>query len=155
MAKTVEKRPVFRYQAFKHFRVIDGDTVCCDIDFGLDTIRKNVRVRLNRTDAPEQKYQCGVMVTKIICALIHRSKTLEIVSESVMEGRGRLMGDVIIDEGSLGQILLDHGLAKPCSGKRPEWSQDELVQCLEWAYQFVKNANLDLSLPLVIIDGWR
>ena len=72
-----------------------------------------------------------------------------------MEGRGRLMGDVLIDDGSLGQILLDHGMAKPCSGKRPEWSQEELDSCLKAAIEFAEKSALVLASEEVIIDDWQ
>ena len=97
-------------------RVIDGDTFVVDIDQFPDLIGKHISVRVNGIDTPELRGKCdrekdlAVKAKERVDALLKTADT--IVLENLSRGSFfRIVADVIIDGVSLGEIILNEGLA--------------------------------------------
>ncbi|NQU58540.1 MAG: thermonuclease family protein [Rhodospirillales bacterium] len=105
--------------------VHDGDSIVVDAHpWPGMTIRINVRVR--GIDSPEIKGKCAA---EINAAIIARDRMAELVQggirlENIRLGKyaGRVLADAISDAGSVGEILISEGLARPYDGgKRAGW----------------------------------
>lgn len=104
-------------------RVIDGDTLVCNLDLGWGLWRFQVHVRLARCNAPELKAPGGqeakAYVKRLLADSIAHSQALPsvtIISHSV-DKYGRTLADVIVPDGALGfnlnDLLLTSGYAVP------------------------------------------
>lgn len=104
---------MYQYKAYID-RVIDGDTVVCDIDLGFYTWLKNLHLRFYGIDAPEKSDPTGwKLATDYVQAFFD---TNPVVTTDIygMDKYGRWLA-VFIDpanEVTLNQQLVDKGLAK-------------------------------------------
>ena len=111
---------MWTYRA-KVIRVIDGDTVDVDIDLGFGIWQKNERVRIMGIDTPESRTRnkvekkFGLAAKEKLKSLLGKTTVLKttINKKGVdMKGKfGRVLGDFILDDKSVAQILCETGHA--------------------------------------------
>lgn len=99
-------------------RVVDGDTVDVDIDLGFDAWLKDQRVRLIEIDAPEVRTrdlaekQLGLESKEFLKSLLPQGKKVILLSKEFNKGKyGRIIGDFILDNKLVTEILLENGKA--------------------------------------------
>jgi micrococcal nuclease len=98
-------------------KVYDGDTLTADVDMGFNIWSKNIKIRVLGIDTPEIRSK--VQSEKKIAYLARdRVRDMCLGKEVIIrtKGRGkygRWLAEVIIDEKSLGEILISESLAKP------------------------------------------
>lgn len=105
-------------------RVIDADTIVCDLDMGMRVWQHDIRVRVLGVDAPEMNTPAGEAARLYVIDLMTSARwECTVVSESY-DSFGRVLGDVYFDYGDLtrtkllSNLLLADGHARPMSGKR-------------------------------------
>ena len=104
-------------------RVVDGDTVDCEIDLGFDIIYKS-RVRLYGIDTPESRTSNkdqtarGKLAAAFLEDAINAAKNLKIQTKLDKKGKfGRVLGAIIADDVDLNQALVDNYHAVPYTGQ--------------------------------------
>lgn len=108
-------------------KVIDGDTIKCDIDCGLNIVLKNQTVRIFGVDCPESRTtdltekKYGLLAKSHIKEFIRLYNPVLIV-QSTADKYGRLLGDLKSGELTASQSLIDNHLAVAYFGK----SKDEI-----------------------------
>lgn len=121
-------------------RIVDGDTVDCDIDLGFDQWIHRARVRLKGVDAPETRTldlvekAYGLMVARRVEELLPVGSTVTLFShEYRRDGFGRIIGDFEMSNGN----LLTHALLE--ERLVTKWNPDDRVgmhiqerENLEW-----------------------
>lgn len=111
--------------------VYDGDTVYVVRTVGGDRMSL-VGVRLDGVDAPElsntrQRTAANAVRNAAADWVWRNYSTLKVREYKLDKYAGRIVGDLISDEGSLASYLLLNGLVKPYSGrKKSEWTDEEL-----------------------------
>ena len=101
---------LYNYQA-TCTRVIDGDTIVCDIDLGFYTIIKYQIFRLARINAPELPTPEGIKSKEFLKKLIE-GKDIVVKSgklESAKEIFGRWLGEIYFNCENVNDILLKSG----------------------------------------------
>ena len=96
--------PSYHYRAFVN-RVIDGDSIVCDVDLGFDLWKRNIHIRLNGIDTPELRSKDP--------AEREVARAVRDYVKDLIEGR-----DVLLDV---------HG-----TGKYGRWIATVYVEKLEW-----------------------
>jgi len=79
-------------------RVIDGDTIVCDLDQGWDTWRVNQRIRLLDIDCPEMNTAEGRMAKQFTADQLPLGTSVTVISHS-LDNFGRVLGQVILADG--------------------------------------------------------
>lgn len=104
---------MYRYKAWVK-RVVDGDTVDCEVDLGFN-IKTHIRFRLAGIDTPEIRgveKEEGLKSKAYLISLI--KNTDSIIVESHKTGKfGRWLGTLYIDELNVNEDLVKNGYAKP------------------------------------------
>jgi len=94
--------------------VYDGDTITVDIDLGMDTWKKNVKLRLARIDTPEMRgaeKEAGKVVRDYVIGML-LNKDVVIKTEKDKTGKyGRYLAEVFIDDMNINDHLLEEGMA--------------------------------------------
>jgi len=111
---------MYEYKA-KLVKVVDGDTVDVDIDLGFGVWLKNERVRVMGIDTPESRTRDKV---EKIFGLAAKDRVEELIKKDMilktfaakdgedMKGKfGRILGDFIIGDKMLTEILIEEGHA--------------------------------------------
>jgi len=111
---------MYEYRA-KVLKVIDGDTVDVDIDLGFDIELKNERVRIIGIDTPEKRTRdkvqklFGIAATKRVKELLKGKVVLKTKidrdGDDATGKFGRILGDFIIGDKTLTEILIEEGHA--------------------------------------------
>ena len=111
---------MYEYKA-KLVKVVDGDTVDVDIDLGFGVWLKNERVRIMGIDTPESRTRdkvekiFGLAAKDRVKELIEKDtilKTFAAKDGEDMKGKfGRILGDFMIGEKMLTEILIHEGHA--------------------------------------------
>lgn len=107
-------------------RVVDGDTIDCDLDLGFSTFLKKKRIRLSGINAPESRTR-NLKEKALGLAAKERLKELcgeEVVLDSEGTGKfGRILGVLYTPDGeNINQKLVDEGHARLYDGgKRKSW----------------------------------
>ena len=99
-------------------RIVDGDTVDCEIDLGFDIIYKS-RVRLYGIDTPESRTRDldEKARGKLASKFLHADK-LVIQTKLDKKGKfGRVLGVIVADGVDLNQALIDNHLAVAYTGQ--------------------------------------
>ena len=98
-------------------RVVDGDTVICDIDLGCGIWLRGERCRLFGINAPEvrgEEAMDGVRAKEHLDFLVHTTKPLLIrTHKDRSEKYGRLLVELWQDGVNLNQRMIDNGHAEP------------------------------------------
>ena len=111
---------MYEYKA-KLVKIVDGDTVDVDIDLGFGVWLKNERVRIMGIDTPESRTRdkvekiFGLAAKDRVEELIKKDtilKTFAAKDGEDMKGKfGRILGDFIVGEKMLTEILIEEGHA--------------------------------------------
>ncbi len=105
--------------------VYDGDTFRCDIDAMPHIIGKNIGIRLRGIDTPEINDKNPYAKAKAIDAREFAKRKLMAAEKVELRNLDRdkyfrILADVYVDGQSLGQMLLEAGLAKQYDGGTKE-----------------------------------
>jgi micrococcal nuclease len=105
----------------KLVKVVDGDTVDVDIDLGFGVWLKNERVRIMGIDTPESRTRdkvekiFGLAAKDRLKQLIEKDtilKTFAAKDGEDMKGKfGRILGDFIVGDKTVSEILIEEGHA--------------------------------------------
>lgn len=126
---------IYQYNV-TNIRVVDGDTVDCDIDLGFDVVLKQQRVRLSGIDAPESRTSDATEKVFGLAAK-HRleqyldSACIRLTSHEFNRGKfGRILGDFQVDSEvySACQTLLNEFYAVPYFGQAKDLIDDAHLQ---------------------------
>jgi micrococcal nuclease len=108
----------YKYKVLE-YRVVDGDTVDCVLDLGLD-VRVFERVRLWGIDAPEtrtkdlEEKEKGIAAKKFLEDKLDLAENVEFHSKVFLRGKyGRLLGDIYTDGENLNVTMLMENVVKP------------------------------------------
>ena len=117
------KRPVPYVYPGYCVRVIDGDTIVCDLDMGHNVWRRKAHVRLLGIDTPEMRGEerdQGREAKALVEAMLKTGDEVLVLSSS-LDSFGRLLGIVWIGEAqkSLNQWLIEKGYANNKHDSRP------------------------------------
>lgn len=107
-------------------KVVDGDTVDLDIDYGVCFILQ--RVRLLNVDAPEKvgtSRPQGILAKTAVSCLIPAG-TIVYVSGQGKDLYGRILGRILFNNCDLSDLLVEKQICKKCTGSRSEWTSNEL-----------------------------
>ena len=111
----------------KILRIVDGDTVDVDIDLGFGVWLHKERVRMMGIDTHESR--TSDKEEKVYCMLYKNfvKDTLPIGSMQILRTHkdktgkfGRILGDFLIENKSLGDIMVDKSLAVRYNGENKE-----------------------------------
>lgn len=100
-------------------RVIDADTIVCDLDLGWGVWRHSQHVRLLGIDAPELSTPEGKSAKAWLEGHLHVGDYVAVISEK-LDSFGRVLGWVHLygdPSANLSNILIEVGHAVPRSGK--------------------------------------
>ena len=95
--------------------VYDGDTITVDIDLGLNTWIKDVKLRLARIDTPEirgDEREEGLRVRDYVRDMILDKDVIIQTFKDKTGKYGRYIVEVLIDETNLNDHLLENGMAE-------------------------------------------
>lgn len=99
-------------------RVVDGDTVYCDIDLGFGTILKNQNIRLYGIDSPEIKGEerlAGLDAKRFIENLLTDKEVVIVSYKDKKEKYGRYLAKIYLNDNNkwidVNKLLIDKGLA--------------------------------------------
>jgi endonuclease YncB( thermonuclease family) len=115
---------------YKIIRVIDGDTVVFEATFLPAPLKPQMSLRVLGIDTPEKGHraQCesenqkAQEASKFTKNLIENAKKVQIEIKEHDKYGGRLLGDVIIDNRKLSEMLIEKGHARPYFGeKKSDW----------------------------------
>lgn len=111
---------------YKVIRVIDGDTVDIEAEFLPPELGKHLKLRIYGIDTPEKGHQakCNAErrrsdeATKYVQDLLASAKVVKVEFRKWDKFGGRVLGDLIIDNQRLSQLLIDSGHAVSYDGGR-------------------------------------
>ena len=115
---------------FKIINVIDGDTLTIEALYLPKPLKPELKLRIIGVDTPEKGHRakCDAERTKALEAkaftqeIIDQGKVKKISLHSWDKYVGRVLGDVIIDGQSLGDLLIQSNFAKSYQGgKKISW----------------------------------
>jgi len=109
---------VYEYRC-KITKVIDGDTVKCDIDLGFGIWQHNETVRLMGIDTPESRTSdkdekpYGLLSKKKLTEQIEKAEVIKIVTTRDEKGKfGRILGTLVADNGdNINLYMIRHNYA--------------------------------------------
>lgn len=100
-------------------RVIDGDTLVCDLDLGWGVWQHDRRVRLAGVNCPEMNTPAGELARKFVIDLLTDCRWEVTVVSHSLDKYGRVLGEVRLGENevtNLSALLLAEGHAVPMRG---------------------------------------
>ena len=113
-------------------RVVDGDTVDVVLDLGFD-VSYTCRVRLYGIDTPESRTRNkdekarGKMATAFLTESIEQGKQV-VIQTKLKDSKGkygRVLGDVVVDDVNINQLMVDKHLAVKYFGQSKQEVQEE------------------------------
>ena len=129
-------------------RIVDGDTVDCDIDCGFDIVLSNQRIRLYGIDTPEsrtrdlEEKKCGKLAAQYIADHIQEGTTFTLRTRLDGKGKyGRILGELICyvpefdREMSLNDVMVTKKLAVKYFGQSKDDIEAEHLQNREYLYE--------------------
>jgi len=126
-----EDMVMYEYRA-RVTRIVDGDTIKCDIDLGFDMFLTNQTVRLYGIDAPEsrtkdkeEKYY-GTLAKDFLNDYCPKGTVIKLRTHLDKKGKfGRILGDIIVNNVSLNEQMVEENLAVLYEGQSKEEIQKE------------------------------
>lgn len=111
---------------FKVIRVVDGDTIDIEANFLPPELGKHLKLRIYGIDTPEKGHQakCNAErrkaeeATKFVEEIISKAKVIKVELRKWDKFGGRVLGDLIIDEQRLSEIMISKGYAVSYDGGR-------------------------------------
>lgn len=107
-------------------RVLDGDTVLCEIDLGFGVILASKLVRIEHIDAPEirsldEQHKMHGLLAKTRLQRFLAQTNVVLVSEGKLDKFGRVLGDFQLPNGTLASsVMLNEYLAVQYDGKNKD-----------------------------------
>jgi micrococcal nuclease len=111
-------------------RIIDGDTVDCDIDLGFKVVLAKQRIRLHGIDTPESRTRdkvekkYGLLAKKFLVEFIEEAEHSIIIETSKGKSRGkfgRILGKLVNADGvCVNDLMCEIGHAAPYFGQSKE-----------------------------------
>ena len=99
-------------------KIIDGDTIKCDIDLGFSTILSNQTVRLFGIDTPESRTRdteekfYGKLATRFLKDQCKKGSCITLRTYLDKKGKyGRILGEIIIDGVNVNQLMVEEHMA--------------------------------------------
>ena len=110
---------------YRVVRVVDGDTIEIEAKFLPKELGRYLKLRIEGIDTPESggRAKClfeanlAAEAKRFVEELIANSKNISVSIKKWDKYGGRVIGDLLIDEESLGKILIDLGFAVSYEGK--------------------------------------
>ena len=105
--------PMYTYRAIVR-KIVDGDTIDCDVDMGFRAWRMNERFRLAGINAPEMRgpeRDAGKASKAFVESLIKPGAEIIIETDKDPDNFGRWIATVYINEKSLNDALVENGHA--------------------------------------------
>ena len=114
-------------------RVVDGDTVKCDIDLGFGIWQHNETVRLRGIDTPESRTSdkdekpYGLLAKKKLTEQIEKAEVIKIITSKDEKGKfGRILGILVADyDDNINAYMIRHNYAVNYRGQNKEDVQQE------------------------------
>lgn len=115
---------------YKIIRVLDGDTVVFEATFLPAPLKPQLSLRVLGVDTPEKGHraQCesenqrALLASEFTKKQIENAKKVQIEIKEHDKFGGRVLGDVIIDNKKLSEMLIEKGFARPYFGeKKSDW----------------------------------
>lgn len=126
----------------RNVRVVDGDTIDCDIDLGFGVTLSQQRVRLNGIDTPEKRTRdplekkAGILATEFVERWFASQSEYTLLSQEFNPtGKfGRILGDFVCDDKDfpLVDTLIQEHLGVPYTGQSKAEIQDLHEQNLNY-----------------------
>ena len=113
---------MYEYQAVIK-RVVDGDTVDIDIDLGFGVMLKDERVRIMGIDTPESRTRdltekkFGLAAKERLKQLLGKKSILKCKEYDSKGKFGRILGDFLVGERTVTEILIEEGHAVKYHGQ--------------------------------------
>lgn len=106
---------LYHYKIDKIIKVVDGDTIVCDIDLGMSVILRKQRIRFLFVDTPSIKTEDGKKCKLFLEDLLMKENQ-EIYIKTVKDRNdkyGRYLGEIFIKKGeeiiNVNNIILENG----------------------------------------------
>ena len=129
-------------------RVVDGDTIDCDIELGFGVVLSDQRIRLYGIDTPEsrtrdlEEKKCGKLAAKYIQDHIQVSTTFTLRTRLDGKGKyGRILGELICfipefdREMSINDAMITKKLAVAYHGQSKDDIEGEHLKNREYLYE--------------------
>ena len=99
-------------------KIVDGDTIKCDIDLGFDIVMANQTIRLYGVDTPEsrtsdkeEKYY-GNISKQFLKDYCPKGSYITLRTHLDKKGKfGRILGELIVNDTNLNKALIEENLA--------------------------------------------
>ena len=118
---------MYQYKIKKFNKIVDGDTVDVDIDLGFGVWLRNERVRIMGIDTPESRTTdlvekvFGLASKDRLKHILEKEcilKTFAAADGEDMKGKfGRILGDFIVGDKTVSEILIEEGHAVKYHGQ--------------------------------------
>ena len=112
-------------------RVVDGDTVDIDIDLGFGVWLHKERVRIYGIDTPEsrtrdkEEKKFGLMAKEFVKQFVKGDSIILRTQKYDAKGKfGRILGDIIVDNKSMSETMIQEHHAVPYYGQSKEDIQE-------------------------------
>lgn len=110
---------------WKPIKVLDGDTVKFEAPWVPKPLKQEISVRVLGIDTPEKKPrnkcdqedELAQKASKFTKDKIANAKSIQVKVEDWDKYGGRILGHIIVDDKSLGNELIENGLARPYHGE--------------------------------------
>ena len=112
-------------------KVVDGDTIKCDIDLGFDTILSKQVVRLYGIDTPESRTRdleekfYGNISKQFLNDYCPKGSYITLRTHLDKKGKfGRILGEIIVNKVNLNEQMIEENLAVEYHGQ----SKDDIAK---------------------------
>jgi len=119
----------------KIVKVIDGDTADVDIDLGFGVWLKKQRIRFYGVDTPESRTSdkeekvYGLMAKEFVLSHLPIGSTQVLRTRKDGKGKyGRILGEFVIDDTTLNQLLIDTHNAVAYFGQSKDDIEEEHIR---------------------------
>ena len=112
-------------------KVVDGDTIKCDIDLGFDIVLSNQTIRLYGIDTPESRTRdleekfYGNISKQFLNDYCPKGSTITLRTHLDKKGKfGRILGEIIVNKVNLNEQMIEENLAVEYHGQ----SKDDIAK---------------------------
>jgi len=114
---------MYEYRA-RVTRIVDGDTIKCDIDLGFDLFLSNQTVRLYGIDAPESRTRdqeekfYGNLAKQYLKDYCPKGSWITLKTHLDKKGKfGRILGELIVNRVSINELMIQENYAVEYHGQ--------------------------------------